>query len=141
MKYFQLPFFDASPVAEAFKAELRNAADFRPRKCLSNNNLFYTRSQFDDDVLDILLRSILQRLAETVIFDMTLAYERNASNEPVDNDPLHLSNYRRQLDGVVSSIPPFEPDDLLPFPGPGAESEDNFSDCSRKRVASVEIAR
>lgn len=77
------------------------------------------------------------------MLEMALVYEGNSklvTVEPED-DPIHLASYQQHLNEAIASIPPFDADDLLPFPGPGTESEDSFSECGRKRVASVDIPR
>lgn len=133
-KYFSLPFFFDSPVAESFKTELRNSSNFKPGK----SRKFTPRrlSKLTSALIDLLLRSMLKRLADTVVFDLVIACERMTDiSEPSDASK-QLTLFQKQLEDAISHLPRFEPDLL---------TEDIVNggvvDSGRKRGASEEIDR
>lgn len=93
-------------------------------------------------ITDLLLPNILERLADTVVWDLALAYEQRPTNARVlgEDDPEHLAQYRKLLEDAVASLPPFEADPPLP-PEPDVDAEAAEEYVGRKRVASVEIPR
>ena len=86
--------------------------------------------------IDVLLSSILRRLADAVIFDLVVACERMTDISEPSDASMQLTLYEKQLEHAINRLPRFEPDPLTEDTVNGESTDTN-----RKRVASEEISR